>query len=85
MRLVKKLRRGMLTVPLPVELGIAQPEVRREVHDQTGPSLDQLSHRLRALAVPIGDKGHVEVGGFYLFGRDVRSLDGKLRIDAADP
>ena len=75
----------MLAVPLPVELGIAQPEVRREVYDQTGSRLEQLSDRLRALAVPIGDKGHVEVGGFYLFGCDIRSLDGKLRIDAADP
>jgi hypothetical protein len=34
--------------------------------------------------MPVGDEGHVKVGGLYLFGCDIRSLDGELRINLAD-
>src|ERR671913_167681 len=74
----------MLAVPLAVQLSITKPEVRREIYDQPGPRPEQLSDRLRALTMPVGDKGHVKVGGSYLFGRNIRSLDGELRINLAD-
>src|SRR3954452_15558561 len=74
----------MLSVPLPVELSVRQPEVRREVYDQTGPRLEQPRDSLRALAVPVGDEGDVKIGGFYLLGRNVRSINGELRVNLAD-
>ena len=74
----------MLAVPLAVQLSITKPEIGREVYDQPGSRPEQPSDRLRALAMPVGDEGHVKVGGLYLLGCDIRSLDGELRINLAD-
>src|SRR5919202_3866546 len=74
----------MLSVPLPIQLRIAQPEVRREIHDKPGSRIKQLPDRLCALAVPESHEGHVEFARFDLLGRYVLFIDGQLRIDLAD-
>src|SRR5687768_16881455 len=64
---------------------MGQPEIRREVNYQAGPRPQQFLYRTSALAVPVGNEGHVEVGGLYLLRRHKCSIDGELRIHLPDP
>jgi hypothetical protein len=50
----------MLPIPLVIQSYFLEPEIRREVHDEPHPSLEQIPHHTSTLHVRISNERNVE-------------------------